>query len=203
MIKLTNLLKQLIKEEIYKVLTEITFKTPIGQGSEHIIYPHSKDPNKVIKTSSQSVNKNQITTFQKHPDIFPIVYKITDKYAVLEKLDVNQVITELEKLEVEFFNLKWHSDKKRKYSILLDDLMENNDDNYDFIGLLYYLLQNNPSSLKSELNTLYSLTQNPELLKKWIDFLLQIISIFGKKDLDIHAEQFGYTPKGQIKLLDF
>ena len=188
--------------KLINILKEIIFKTPIGQGSEHIIYPYSKDPNKVIKTSSQSVNKNQITIFQKHPDIFPIVYKITDKYAVLEKLDVNQAITELEKLEVEFFNLKWHSDKKRKYSILLDDLMENNDDDYDFIGLLYYLFQNNPSSLKSELNTLYSLTQNPELLKKWIDFLIKVTSKTNQTKLDIHSEQFGYDSKGNIKLLD-
>ena len=188
--------------KLQDILKEIIFKTPIGQGSEHIIYPYSKDPNKIIKTSSQSVNKNQITIFQKHPDIFPIVYKITDKYAVLEKLDVNQAITELEKLEVEFFNLKWHSDKKRKYSILLDDLMENNDDDYDFIGLLYYLLQNNPSSLKSELNTLYSLTQNPELLKKWIDFLIKVTSKTNQTELDIHSEQFGYDSKGNIKLLD-
>ena len=188
--------------KLINILKEIIFKTPIGQGSEHIIYPYSKDPNKIIKTSSQSVNKNQITIFQKHPDIFPIVYKITDKYAVLEKLDVNQAITELEKLEVEFFNLKWHSDKKRKYSILLDDLMENNDDDYDFIGLLYYLLQNNPSSLKSELNTLYSLTQNPELLKKWIDFLIKVTSKTNQTELDIHSEQFGYDSKGNIKLLD-
>ena len=188
--------------KLINILKEIIFKTPIGQGSEHIIYPYSKDPNKVIKTSSQSVNKNQITIFQKHPDIFPIVYKITDKYAVLEKLDVNQAITELEKLEVEFFNLKWHSDKKRKYSILLDDLMENNDDDYDFIGLLYYLFQNNPSSLKSELNTLYSLTQNPELLKKWIDFLIKVTSKTNQTELDIHSEQFGYDSKGNIKLLD-
>ena len=192
MIKLIDILKEI----------SISGKEPIGQGSEHIIYPHSKDPNKVIKTSSQSVNKNQITTFQKHPDIFPIVYKITDKYAVLEKLDVNQAITELEKLEVEFFNLKWHSNKKRKYSILLDDLMENNDDDYDFIGLLYYLLQNNPPSLKSELNTLLSLTSTPDLLKKWIDFLIKVLSIMGKTELDIHTEQFGYNSEGNIKLLD-
>jgi len=197
MIKLIDILKEI----------SVSGKEPIGQGSQHIIYPHSKDPNKVIKTfdpsEGESINIEQIDTFQKYPNIFPKVYKVTDKYAVLEKLDVNQAITELEKLEIEFFNLKWRSNKKRKYSILLDDVMEddNLEDN-DFIYKLHYLIKNNPSSLKSELNTLYSLTQNPELLKKWVDFLLQIVSIFGKKDLDIHAEQFGYTPEGQIKLLD-
>ena len=46
-----------------------------------------------------------------------------------------------------FFNLKWRSEKKRKYSILLDDLMENNNlEGLDFIGLLYHLFQNTSSS---------------------------------------------------------
>ena len=194
--------------KLVDILKEITFKTPIGQGSEHIIYPYSKDPNKVIKTfdpdETESINKNQITTFQKHPDIFPIVYKVTDKYAVLEKLNTEKAINELEKLQTEFFNLKWRSEKKRKYSILLDDLMgDNNLEGLDFIGLLYYLFQNtSSSSLKKELNTLLSLTQNPDLLKKWIDFLIKVSSIIGKTKLDIHTEQFGYDPKGNIKLLD-
>ena len=194
--------------KLIDILKEITFKTPIGQGSEHIIYPYSKDPNKVIKTfdpdETESINKNQITTFQKHPDIFPIVYKVTDKYSVLEKLNTEKAINELEKLQTEFFNLKWRSEKKRKYSILLDDLMENNNlEGLDFIGLLYHLFQNtSSSSLKKELNTLLSLTQNPDLLKKWIDFLIKVSSIMSKTKLDIHTEQFGYDPKGNIKLLD-
>ena len=194
--------------KLLSILKEITFKEPIGQGSEHIIYPYSKDPNKVIKTfdpdERESINKDQITTFQKHPDIFPIVYKVTDKYAILEKLNTKKVIDELEKLEVEFFNLKWKSNKKRKYSILLDDLME--DDNLegiDFIGKLYYLIQKTPSSsLKKELDTLSSFTQNPKLLKKWIDFLIKLSSIMGQTELDMHAEQFGYNSEENLKLLD-
>ncbi len=198
MIKLVNLLKEI----------SVSVKKPIGQGSQHIVYPHSKDPNKVIKTfdpdEGEFINTKHIDIFQKHPNIFPKVYKATDKYAVLEKLDIDQAITELEKLEAEFFNLKWRSNKKRKHSILLDDIMENDNlEDNDFIYKLYYLIKNNPSSvLKPELNTLYSLTQNSNLLKKWIDFLTQIISTFNKKDLDIHAEQFGYDSKGNIKLLD-
>jgi len=197
MIKLIDILKEIF----------VSGKEPIGQGSQHVVYPYSKDPNKVIKTfdpsEGESINIEQIDTFQQYPNIFPIVYKVTDKYAVLEKLDVDQAVAELEKLNVEFSNIKQKSNEKRKYSILLDDIMEDDNLQYDdFIYKLYYLIKNNPSSLKSELNTLYSLTQNPNLLKKWIDFLLQIVSIFGKKDLDIHAEQFGYTPEGQIKLLD-
>jgi hypothetical protein len=194
--------------KLIDILKEITFKTPIGQGSEHIIYPHSKDPNKVIKTfdpdETESINKNQITTFQKHPNIFPIVYKVTDKYAVLEKLNTEKAINELEKLQTEFFNLKWRSEKKRKYSILLDDLMENNNlEGLDFIGLLYHLFQNTPSSsLKKELNTLLSLISSPDLLKKWIDFLIKVSSIMGETKLDIHTEQFGYDSEGNIKLLD-
>ena len=194
--------------KLLNILKEITFKEPIGQGSEHIIYPYSKDPNKVIKTfdpdERESIDKDQITTFQKHPDIFPIVYKVTDKYAILEKLNTKKVIDELEKLEAEFFNLKWKSNKKRKYSILLDDLMkDDNLDGYDFIGLLYYLIQKTPSSsLKKELDTLSSFTQNPKLLKKWIDFLIKLSSIMGQTELDMHAEQFGYNSEENLKLLD-
>ena len=194
--------------KLQNILKEIIFKTPIGQGSEHIIYPYSKDPNKIIKTfdpdETESINKDQITTFQKHPDIFPIIYKVTDKYAVLEKLNTEKAIDELEKLETEFFNLKWRSKKKRKYSILLDELMENNNlEDYDFIGLLYHLFQNtSSSSLKKELNTLLSLTSNPDLLKKWIDFLIKVTSKTNQTELDIHSEQFGYDSKGNIKLLD-
>ena len=196
MIKLVNILK------------EITLKTPIGQGSQHIIYPHSKDPNKIIKTfdpdETESIDKDQITTFQNHPDIFPIVYKVTDKYAVLEKLNTEKAINDLTKLESEFFNIKWRGEKKRKYSILLDELMENDNlEDYDFIGLLYYLLQNtSSSSLKKELNILYSLTQTPDILKKYVDFLTKVTSKINQTELDIHSEQFGYDSKGNIKLLD-
>ena len=104
--------------KLIDILKEITLKEPIGQGSEHVIYPYSKDPNKIIKTfdpdERESINKDQITTFQNHPDIFPIVYKVTDKYAVLEKLNTKKAIDELEKLEAEFFNLKWRDEKKKK-----------------------------------------------------------------------------------------
>jgi hypothetical protein len=41
-------------------------------------------------------------TFQNHPDIFPIVYKVTDKYAVLGKLNTEKAINDLTKLESEF-----------------------------------------------------------------------------------------------------
>ena len=194
--------------KLIDILKEITFKTPIGQGSEHIIYPYSKDPNKIIKTfdpdETESINKDQITTFQKHPDIFPIIYKVTDKYAVLEKLNTEKAIDELEKLQTEFFNLKWRDEKKRKYSILLDELMEDDNlEDYDFIGLLYHLFQNtSSSSLKKELTTLLSLTSNPDILKKYIDFLTKVTSKINQTELDIHSEQFGYDSKENIKLLD-
>ena len=80
---------------------------------------------------------------------------------------------------------------------------DNNLEDYDFIGLLYHLFQNtSSSSLKKELTTLLSLTSNPDLLKKYIDFLTKVISKTNQTELDIHAEQFGYDPKENIKLLD-
>ena len=194
--------------KLIDILKEITLKEPIGQGSEHVIYPYSKDPNKIIKTfdpdERESINKDQITIFQKHPNIFPIVYKVTDKYAVLEKLNTKKATDELEKLQTEFFNLKWRGEKKRKYSILLDELMEDDNlEDYDFIGLLYHLFQNtSSSSLKKELTTLLSLTSNPDILKKYIDFLTKVTSKINQTELDIHSEQFGYDSKENIKLLD-
>jgi hypothetical protein len=80
---------------------------------------------------------------------------------------------------------------------------DDNLEGIDFIGKLYYLIQKTPSSsLKKELDTLSSFTQNPKLLKKWIDFLIKLSSIMGQTELDMHAEQFGYDSEENLKLLD-
>ena len=76
---------------------------------------------------------------------------------------------------------------------------DDNLEGIDFIGKLYYLIQKTPSSsLKKELDTLSSFTQNPKLLKKWIDFLIKLSSIMGQTELDMHAEQFGYNSEENL-----
>ena len=84
MIKLTDILKEL----------NIQRKSKLGTGSEFTAYPSTLQPDKVIKVLNDEDEGNfeeHYYLFNKYPEYFPIVYKKTDKYMILEKLDTQEV----------------------------------------------------------------------------------------------------------------
>jgi hypothetical protein len=84
MIKLIDILNEL----------NIQPKLKLGTGSTYTTYPSSLQPDKVIKIlndEDEGSLDEHYDLFIKYPKYFPIVYKKTDKYMVLEKLNT-QVI---------------------------------------------------------------------------------------------------------------
>ena len=185
MIKLSDILKEI----------NIQQKDQLGSGQRSSVYPYNKDPEKIIKTVSDYEDDNefdleQIKIFQKHPDIFPLVYKVTDKYAILEKLNVGKAYDEMVSLELQV----------QKTNNVLSKFMQDEKYEYDDLaGVLYNFLKEYP---ESELNSLYSKIKDSNKLKTWVSLIKKAINLINN-DLDIHGEQFGYSKDDKLKLLDF
>ena len=192
---------------------ELRLKSPIGQGKDHIIYDYEGDPTKVVKVAwgdkkggsrfspdaeigQIDLDPSHINTFKSNPDLFAKVHKVTNKYAIIDKLDTNSIDSE----QVELYNLL-----EPLFGILedLDHMNENN-----AINRLYWLMSNRKGfkeDLMRELITSGIFFSSP-LLQKYIDFLQGIISSsLGKsnKNLDVSSVNIGYDNDGSLKLLDF
>jgi hypothetical protein len=186
MIKLLDILNEL----------NIQPKDQLGSGQSSSTYPYNKDPEKIIKTVSDYDDNNkfdleQIKIFQKHPDIFPLIYKVTDKYAVLEKLNINKAYNEM---------LSWGKQVKKTNNILSYFMQDEEYEYDDYAGILYYFLKQNS---ENELESLYSKIKDGDKLKAWVSLIKKAINLNLKSDLDIHGEQFGYNNNNKLKLLDF
>jgi hypothetical protein len=195
MIKLVDILKEL----------NIKPKKPSGLGSRHIVYPSQSDPNKVIKTINinpdydgneyNTLDIDSLELFKKYPNVFPKVYKITNKYAVLEKLNTSKVFNELKNLynQVIESNTEFSEYIKDKYTGYDRSSNEFSTDIYEYIKY--------EDKTLSDFDEVYSKIKDGELLKKYVLFIFTIIKLF-PQSLDIHNDQFGYDSEGNIKLLD-
>jgi len=166
-------------------------------GSEHEVYPFIKNPNFVIKTFRNQAAKDNasywINIFQKYPQYFPKIEKITDKYVVLEKLDD-------ETFKDDALNISNFIRKKLNYSLSPHDLAEWT---YALVRGWY----NAGDYEKSHYKDLFKefAQQNPELFEKYKKLYLLIHNILkdlNKKYIDVHNNNFGYDSKGNLKMLD-
>jgi len=192
---------------------ELKLKSPIGQGKDHVIYDYEGDPTKVVKVAwgdkkggsrfspdaeigQIDLDPSHIGTFKSNPDLFAKVHKVTNKYAIIDKLDTNSIDSE----QVELYNLL-----EPLFGILedLDHMNENN-----AINRLYWLMSNRKGfkeNLMRELITSGIFFSSP-LLQKYIDFLQGIISSSlgrSNKNLDVSSVNIGYDSEGLLKMLDF
>ena len=210
---------KLIRHIVRKVIEE-EFKSPIGQGKligqgkDHKVYSHEDDPTKVIKVAwgdkkggdrfspdadigEIDLDPSHIDTFISNPDLFAKVHKVTNGYAIIEKLDTGNII---------------YNEQRELYSLIepFIDVIEDLDyiDENNAIGRLYWLMSNREGfkeDLMRELITSGVFFSSP-LLQRYIDFLQRIISSpLGKsnKNLDVSDVNIGYDSEGLLKLLDF
>jgi len=200
-------INEIIKDEILKLNEEIRKKFPMGAGKEHHIYDFEKDPSKIIKTAyggenwmmtpfekryQTDLDPEHIRMFQKYPNIFPKVYKATNRYAVIEKLDTERI----------------KQDDKELYDLLSPlgsgDLDYFNEDNA--IGRLYWVLTNRSGSLKRIEKKLINSGADPSLFNKYIELFKQIngtLKRAAQKNIDVGDYNLGYDSQGNVKLLDF
>ena len=204
-------IRHIVREVIQE---ELKLKSPIGQGKDHIVYNHEGDPSKVVKVAwgdkkggsrfspdaeigQIDLDSSHIDTFMSNPDLFAKVHKVTSKYAILDKLETGDIIS---------------NEQRELYSLIeplidtLEDLDHINENNA--INRLYWLMSNREGfkeDLMRELITSGIFFFLP-LLQKYIDFLQRIISSplgESNKSLDVSDVNIGYDSEGLLKMLDF
>lgn len=202
-------IRKIIREVL---LEEFKTKTPIGKGKEHNVYNYEGDPSKVIKvrfgkegvnqydfysdveTKQLDLDPNHIATFKNNPDLFPEVFKFTNRYAIIDKLNTKPIKAEQAELYKVLESLNMED---------LDHMTEHN-----AINRLYWVMSNRKGFAQKLMKKAFEtgvFFASP-LLQKYIDFTQRIISSpLGKKNknLDVSDVNIGYDGKGGLKLLDF
>lgn len=202
-------LKQLIEEEISKILNEIYDKDLIGseygEGGQHKIYDYDKD--KVIKFnySGEGEIGDNLKIFTKYPDVFPKVYDMGYDYVILEKLDDRKATLEMLECKKYLFSQSSEIPPKNQYIAKLVQrprIKGPNWYNSQMSQLIYNNLDDN--ELKSQLQKELPSNLYNSLIKNWYPLLQNVknISWGSKIEKDINDENFGYNSKGELKMLD-
>lgn len=175
----------------YKSIQELNIinKQKIGGGMEHDVYP-SMNPDLVYKVPKgvlPKIRMSWVNLFQEHPDIFPKVKKISEKYVVLEKLDTNKAISEYTTLD----------------SLLKeDDELHDSDFAYTFFNIYKDHDNDRLEAIDEHFENMGHDVFN--LYVKWRNLILKFLDIMPYDYYyDLHIGQFGYSKDGTLKILDF
>jgi len=155
------------------------YKPELGHGRRNTAYNFIKDKSKVIKVGSDI--KYHAIIFEKRPDIFPIVYKVTPSYIVLEKLDTFDIMEDFKEM-FEIFQEK----KNMKLMYI----------NSDWLSVMLI----NPQ--------FYEGTRYLSIIERINYINTEILSLFKELSLtrtffDMNPRNFGYDKKGVLKALDY
>ena len=164
-----------------KTINEMRIKRKydIGHGKNNTAYNFVKDKDKIIKVGSDI--KYHAIVFSKRPDIFPIVYKVTPNYIVLEKLDTFDIREDLN----EMFDIY-----KKKINM---DLMYLN---AEFLQLML----KKPEYFE---DTIYSyIIERINYIVNEVKNLYKELSL-NRNFFDLNPRNFGYDKKGELKALDY
>jgi len=203
-------LKQIIKEEIGKVLNEIYDESLIGdeydEGGQHEIYNYGEEGDKVIKFShSRGEIGYNVKILAKYPEVFPKIYDIGYDYAIIEKLDDVKSHSEMIECKKYLFSQSSEIPPKNKYISKLVQRSRVNGSNW-YNSQISQLIYNNLSDieLKSQLQKELPSNLYNSLIKNWYPLLQKVKNIpWGSKiEKDINDENFGYNSRGKLKMLD-
>lgn len=194
-------------------------KDLLGQGVYHSVFPYQKFADKIIKTrkgevdfgrdgkpfykSKDGMNMKEMEIFQSHPDIFAKVYKLTDKYAVIERLNTDQIVSDMFKLQQGIFNFwKEHPHfsgilTRAPYPI---DSYNSDPIDIDAANYLYLAVVDGYDKLLKKLEKYCP----KDLYLKYLSFLQNVVAAkLPKRRVDLHDKNIGYDKNGNFKLLDF
>jgi hypothetical protein len=156
----------------------------LGGGEQGKVYAIDKD--KVKKQSNYLGGFTQdeldfYNQFNKYPNIFPKVYKLTKSYVIMDRLygipDLGNVLNYLEQINI------WR-DK-------------------DPMTMIYYLLKDNDSS---KINILLNKIKNNKSVHnsflKYIKFTQDVLNVFPNKPIDFHTGNIGVDNNGNLKIFD-
>lgn len=176
------------------ILERIVTKTKdvYADGTQHAVYQNLKDPSKifkVVKPDHSDVSKQAydwIKIFKENPNLFPKVYRSSDRGAEVEKLDANKA--------------------KKDYTDVMLALKEKSRQ-WDLTELLKDIAENE-TNYKATVNEFgeYLTKQDQRLASIFKNFVALIIKLqpINSKDytLDIHQGNFGYDKSGKLKMID-
>lgn len=177
MIKLVNLLKEL---KTYP-------KKSIGGGEHGDAYLVGKD--KIVKKSNKlnGFTPNEIENynlFNQHPDLFPHIYKLTNNYVIMDKIDSPG------KILMDVYNFLDSIDIWRD-----EDFITNI---YDSLRFNDFKIFNQILQKAKELNRI----DVYNTLKKCLDFCIKLNKIVKNKFIDIQISNIGVDNEGKIKIFD-
>lgn len=203
-------IRKIIREELEKMLyEELSHKSPIGRGKDHYVYDFKSDPSKVIKVAWGSdgnkydpnaelkqidLDPSHIEVFKNNKDLFPKVYKVTNRYAIIEKLNTKPIREE----QTELYKILAHLD--------IDDFRHMREDNA--IATAYRQFANRKGLLQKVMQQLImsGVFFQSQIIQKYVNFFQTVInSPLGKmdKNIDVSDTNIGYDENGILKLLDF
>jgi hypothetical protein len=187
MVKLIDLLREI----------QTRPKTKIGSGMQGNVYNVGKD--KVVKKTSNTdgFDKDEIWSFNlfnKHPEVFPHIYKLTKHYVIMDKLDspgkpimdAYKFLDDVNPLSPKYLDsMPWREEdimEKTYKSVMKNDFTE-------FNKIL---------EITKKLNRM----DVHDTLKKCLDFCIKLHKVLSGKWIDIHMGNVGLDKNGEIKIFD-
>ena len=181
---------------------DIKKKDFLGKGSFHKVYPLKYDSNKVIKVPTTEYSKSEFDVsgsgswfniFMKYPKYFPIIYKVTNNYIILEKMYISKVKEDLVIMEDELVML---------FPEIADKIEM---DGYGVTEVLYEYIQKSVNGDKisdDKLKEIKRLVKNKKIFNKYIDLMVSIAKLRLRTFIDVNDDNFGYNNNGVLKMLD-
>jgi hypothetical protein len=165
-------------------LTDLLKETYLGGGEQGKVYAIDKNKVKKQSNSLDGFTQDELyfyNQFNKYPDIFPKIHKLTKSYVIMDRLydisDLNNVLNYLEQINI------WRDE--------------------DPMTMIYYLLKDNDSS---KINTLLDKIKNNKAvyssILKYIKFTQDVLNIFPNKSIDFHTGNIGVDSNGDLKIFD-
>ncbi len=189
---------------------DIRKKPILGSGAFHNVYDYALSKGKVIKTKQHGdLDLNEIKLFEQNPQFCAKVYKYTDKYAILEKLNTTDFREDNDKISQGIWRFIYTnpniSDEELPYfiNIQLTDATDIDASKFIWTALGHKL--GKPSETKeATLKKIAKYCPQP-LYNDWITWFKTLDKDFKGRSssyLDVHEYNLGYNKEGELRLLD-
>lgn len=186
---------------------EIKRKEKLGSGQFHNVYNFEKFKDKVIRTrygdiiltpngmkriDTDKLDLEEIKIFQQYPDLFVKVFKVTERYAVLEKLDVSNI--EKESLILARGIYRYISNfGDEGFNFRIDP--EISDPQDMMVSNVLYIMNHNPKFVKAVREHC-----DKAIFDRWYRLIEGLIKI--NKFFDVHNYNIGYDKQMKLKMFD-
>lgn len=169
-------------------LENFYYKTDLGFGRRNKVFDFISKEEKVIKVGSDI--KQHSVLFGKRPDIFPILYKISENYLILEKLDTEKIKEDFKEL-LRIYNENMITHYEKSLGSKFTTVLKLNSDILDNI-------------IKSG----YDYGEYQQIIDRLNYIIKNVINLYKELGMartyfDLNPANFGYDKNGILKALDY